>query len=148
MTIKEMHEKEKEFSTMTIDEDVMYGTCDLHSAEVKKIIVVYINVLEKVPTVTKHYDCNHDCDALYEAYDRGFSKGYLEGGADAYCKSDSNALCAAYNNGYSKGFSEGREEEKKRREEEKKEVMLLTDHCIGKCDILESVLHMEGDKND
>lgn len=105
------------------------------------IIVVCIDALKKVPTVTNHYDCNHDCDALYEAYDRGFSKGYLEGGADAYCKSDSNALCAAYNNGYSKGFSEGREEEKK-------EVMLLTDHCIGKCDILESVLHMEGDKND
>lgn len=40
MTIKEMHEKEKEFSTMTIDEDVMYGTCDLHSAEVKKTIAM------------------------------------------------------------------------------------------------------------
>ena len=80
---------------------------------VYSIIVVCINSLEKVPTVTSHYDCNHDCDALNEAYDRG----------------------------YSKGFSEGREEEKK-------EVMLLTDHCIGKCDILENVLNMEGDKND
>ena len=26
--------------------------------------------VEEVPTVTNHYDCNHDCDALHEAYDR------------------------------------------------------------------------------
>lgn len=53
------------------------------------------------------------------------------------CNHDCDALHEAYDRGYSKGFSEGREEEKK-------EVMLLTDHCFGKCDILESVLHMEG----
>jgi len=108
---------------------------------VYSIIAIFTDSLDKVHTITKHYDCNHDCDALYEAYDRGFSKGYLEGGADAYCKSDCDALHEAYDRGYSKGFSEGREEEKK-------EVMMLTDHCIGKCDILENVLNMEGVKDD
>lgn len=40
MTIKEMYEQKKEFSTMTIDEDTMCGTCDLHSVEVKKTIAM------------------------------------------------------------------------------------------------------------
>jgi len=57
------------------------------------------------------------------------------------CNLDCDALHEAYDRGYSKGFSEGREEEKK-------EVMMLTDHCIGKCDILENVLNMEGAKDD
>ena len=57
------------------------------------------------------------------------------------CNHDCDALHEAYDRGYSKGFSEGREEEKK-------EVMMLTDHCIHKCDILENVLNMEGAKDD
>ena len=91
---------------------------------VYSIIVVCINSLEKVPTVTSHYDCNHDCDAIYEAYNRGFSKGrenvliaeecmkkYCETNRkmeeqakkqmEDYCENDRNALYDAYERGHS-----------------------------------------------
>lgn len=35
----------------------------------------YIKMLDEMPSETQRYDCNHDCDAIYEAYNRGFSKG-------------------------------------------------------------------------
>ena len=31
--------------------------------------------LEGKPNVGHHYDCNHDCDALHEAYHKGFLDG-------------------------------------------------------------------------
>ena len=31
--------------------------------------------LEDKPNVDKHYDCNHNCDALYKAYYKGFLDG-------------------------------------------------------------------------
>ena len=79
----------------------------------------YIKMLDEMPSATQHYDCNHDCDAIYEAYNRGYSKGsddtlnecdplytalrraYLKGREDAineyhllkdYCKKDYNTL--------------------------------------------------------
>ena len=72
----------------------------------------YIKMLDEMPSETYHYICNHDCDALYEAYDKGYSKGkddtsydalrraYLKGREDTineyklledYCDNDCNA---------------------------------------------------------
>lgn len=31
----------------------------------------FIKIVDKAPSVPHHYDCNHDCDALYEAYQKG-----------------------------------------------------------------------------
>ena len=56
----------------------------------------YVKKLDETPTVTHHYNCNHDCDALYNAY----NKGYLKGKEDAlkeeqqmkdYCDNDYDA---------------------------------------------------------
>ena len=57
------------------------------------------------------------------------------------CNHDCDTLHEAYDNGYSKGFSEGKKEEKK-------ELMLLTDRCIRKCDMLDSMLKRKGGKHE
>lgn len=31
----------------------------------------FVKIIDKAPSVPHHYDCNHDCDALYEAYQKG-----------------------------------------------------------------------------
>ena len=31
----------------------------------------FLKMIDKAPTVEHHYDCNHDCDAIYEAYQKG-----------------------------------------------------------------------------
>ena len=65
-------------------------------------VVELLHILSKMegkPNVGHHYDCNHDCDALYEAYHKGFFEGY-------------------------KGYKERKEEEKKEAEKiDKKKVI-------------------------
>ena len=42
-------------------------------------VIELLHILSKMedkPSVGRHYDCNHDCDALYEAYHKGFFEGY------------------------------------------------------------------------
>lgn len=31
----------------------------------------FLKMIDKAPTVEHHYDCNHDCDAIYKAYQKG-----------------------------------------------------------------------------
>lgn len=31
----------------------------------------FIKIINKAPSVSHHYDCNHDCDAIYKAYQKG-----------------------------------------------------------------------------
>ena len=52
------------------------------------------------------------------------------------CGSHADDILAAYGRGYSKG-----------REDILKEQQLMEDYCKNDCNILESVLHMKGDKN-
>ena len=73
------------------------------------ILDEYIKMLDDMPSATHHYDCNHDCDAIYEAYNRGFSKGReMEEQAkkqmEDYCKNDCDALYDAYERGHSEGL--------------------------------------------
>ena len=44
-------------------------------------MIELLHILAKIegkPSVGHHYECNHDCDALYEAYHKGFFEGYEE----------------------------------------------------------------------
>ena len=40
------------------------------------ILDEYINILDEMPSVTHHYNCNHHCDALREAYHKEFVEDY------------------------------------------------------------------------
>lgn len=31
----------------------------------------FMKIIDTAPTVEHHYDCNHDCDAIYKAYQKG-----------------------------------------------------------------------------
>lgn len=45
-------------------------------ATLKVIVKCFLGIIDKTPTIPpifmrEKYDCNHDCDALYEAYQKG-----------------------------------------------------------------------------
>lgn len=111
----ELKEKLIKIQCDIIDKKVQKGSSisDAWKAAYLLVFDEYIKMLDEMPSETYHYICNHDCDALYEAYARGYSKGsddtsyddlrraYLKGREDAineyhllkdYCKKDYNTL--------------------------------------------------------
>ena len=48
---------------------------DAWTAAYMLILDEYIKILDEMPNVVRNYDCKNDCDAIYEAYNKGFSKG-------------------------------------------------------------------------
>lgn len=46
--------------------NVEFGSCELRDEDGNTIDEFQIN-----PEKQHYYDCNHDCDALYEAYEKG-----------------------------------------------------------------------------
>ena len=60
-----------------IDKKVQKGSSvsDAWKAAYLLVFDEYIKMVDEMPSATQHYDCNHDCDAIYEAYDKGYSKG-------------------------------------------------------------------------
>lgn len=81
-----------------VDKNVARGSSksDAWIAAYLLILDEYIKILDEMPSEVQHYDCNHDCDAIYEAYNRGFSKGReMEEQAKKqmkdYCKNDCDA---------------------------------------------------------
>ena len=94
-----------------VDKKVARGSSKSDAWIVAYLLVFdeYIKMLDEMPSATQHYDCNHDCDAIYEAYNRGFSKGReMEEQAkkqmEDYCKNDCDALYDAYERGHSEGL--------------------------------------------
>ena len=112
-----------------VDKKVARGSSksDAWIAAYLLILDEYIKMIDEMPNATYHYDCNHDCDAIYEAYNRGFSKGIenvliaeeckkkycdinkkMEEQAkkqmEDYCKNDCNVLYNVYDREYSDGF--------------------------------------------
>ena len=98
-----------------VDKKVARGSSksDAWIAAYLLILDEYIKMLDDMPSATQHCDCNHDCDAIYEAYNRGFSKGrenvlIMEEQAkkqmEDYCENDRNALYDAYERGHSEGL--------------------------------------------
>ena len=59
-----------------VDKKVARGSSksDAWIAAYLLILDEYIKILDEMPSEVQHYDCNHDCDAIYEAYNRGYSK--------------------------------------------------------------------------
>lgn len=41
----------------------------------QKLLFASVNGLIKTNDKLVHYDCNHDCDALYDCYERGYEDG-------------------------------------------------------------------------
>ena len=94
------------------------------------ILDEYIKMLDEMPSSAHHYDCNHDCDAVKEAYNRGFSKGR------------ENVLIAE------ECIKKYYETNRKMEEQAKKQ---MKDYCENDCDTLREVYnkaYSEGDKND
>ena len=112
-----------------VDKKVARGSSKSDAWIVAYLLVFdeYIKMLDDMPSATQHYDCNHDCDAIYEAYDKGYSKGienvliaeeymkkYCETNRkmeeqakkqmEDYCENDRNALYDAYERGHSEGL--------------------------------------------
>lgn len=46
--------------------NVEFGSCELRDEDGNTMDEIQIN-----PAHNHHYDCNHDCDALYKAYEKG-----------------------------------------------------------------------------
>lgn len=38
----------------------------------------FVKIIDKAPSVPHHYDCNHDCDAIYKAYQKGREDAFLK----------------------------------------------------------------------
>ena len=72
------------------------------------ILDEYIKMLDEMPSTTQHYDCNHDCDAIYGSYIAGFLKGREDTLSEVqlmkdYCENDCDTLREVYNKVYSEG---------------------------------------------
>ena len=112
-----------------VDKKVARGSSKSDAWIVAYLLILdeYIKMLDDMPSATQHCYCNHDCDAIYEAYNRGFSKGrenvliaeecmkkYCETNRkmeeqakkqmEDYCKNDCDALYDAYERGHSEGL--------------------------------------------
>lgn len=88
-----------------VDKKVARGSSksDAWMAAYLLILDEYIKMLDDMPSETQH------CDAIYEAYNRGFSKGReMEEQAKKqmkdYCENDCYATYEVYDIGHSKGF--------------------------------------------
>ena len=86
------------------------------------ILDEYIRMLDDMPSETQHCDCNHDCDAIYEVYARGYSKGSDD------ILNDCNFLYTALRRAYLKG-----------REDAINEYHLLKDYYNNNCDTLDKI---------
>lgn len=54
----------------------------LSSLVFKLVVDAFLRILDKTPTIPpvymRKYDCNHDCEALYEAYQKGREDAFKE----------------------------------------------------------------------
>ena len=108
-----------------VDKKVARGSLKSNPWKAAYLLILdeYIKMLDDMPSATQHYDC----DAIYEAYNRGFSKGRenvliaeecmkqyrdinrkMEEQAkkqmEDYCENDCDALYDAYERGHSEGL--------------------------------------------
>lgn len=72
------------------------------------ILDEYIKMVDEMPSATQHYDCNHDCDAIYGSHIAGFLKGREDALSEVqlmkdYCENDCDTLREVYNKVYSEG---------------------------------------------
>ena len=109
-----------------VDKKVARGSSksDAWIAAYLLILDEYIKMIDEMPSATQHYDCNHDCDAVYGAYNRGFLKGMENVLMAEECK---KKYCDI---------------NRKMEEQAKKQ---MEDYCTHKCDILgEHFAHERG----
>ena len=60
-----------------VNEEVPRGNTKSDAWKFAYLLVfdAFFKMVDEMPSATQHCDCNHDCDAIYEAYNRGYSKG-------------------------------------------------------------------------
>ena len=82
-----------------VDKKVARGSSKSDAWIVAYLLILdeYIKMLDEMPSETQHYDCNHDCDALYGAHIAGFLKGREDALSEVqlmkdYCKNDCDTL--------------------------------------------------------
>lgn len=100
---------------LKIQDDIINKN-DAWKAAYLLILDEFIKMLDEMPSEVQHYDCNHDCDAIYEAYNRGFSKGRENALIAEECK---KKYC---------------ETNRKMEEQAKKQ---MKDYCKNDCDVTE-----------
>ena len=60
-----------------VDKKVARGSSKSDAWIVAYLLILdeYIKMLDDMPSATQHCNCKNDCDAIYDAYERGHSEG-------------------------------------------------------------------------